>query len=192
MIFTENGLLHRLANVWSYVTRYIKRKRTNRFISNNQKLDVRNNWIKGATVKAMCNQACPYQQQFSLLCPHSSLSAASRLIKLPRLYHCEWWLTSLKKVLIFKCASSFSFRGQSFKHLLCVMWVPFLCLCVVQCVSQIRGLFWFINAISRQSTGAACTTLTSFFFAAILKEMKRGKKEDEQGGEREEWWWYHG
>lgn len=37
LIFPENCLLYRLANIWPYVTRYIKRKRTNRLISSNQK-----------------------------------------------------------------------------------------------------------------------------------------------------------
>lgn len=137
----------------------------------------------------MCYQACPYQQQFSLLCPHSSLSAASRLIKLPCLYHSERWLTGLEKVLIFKYVTSFFFWGQSLKHQLCVCDVSrasCVCVCVwvVECVSQSGGLFWFINAFSRQSKGAACATLNFFFFAAILEEMK-SKVKRELGGWRE-------
>lgn len=78
------------------VTKEHKNKQVNVTKQKAAALDLRDNWIKGTTVKAMCNQAHPYQQQFSMLCPQSSLSAASRLIKLPRLHHCEWWLTGLR------------------------------------------------------------------------------------------------
>lgn len=101
----------------SYAEGEKKRKGTKRLMSTIKKaaaLDLRDNWIKGATVKAMCNQTCPYQQAFSLLCPHSPLSAASRLIKLPCLYLCKWWLTGLGKALIFKCAGLFSLWGSVF------------------------------------------------------------------------------
>lgn len=129
----------------------------------------------------MCYQACPYQQQFSLLCPHNSLSAASRLIKLPCLYHREWWLTGLEKVLIFKCVTSFFFWGQSLKHQSYV-WCEsgYVFVWVVECVSSSGGLFWFRNAFFPDKAKEQPTPHSPFFFffffvAAILEEMKRSK-----------------
>lgn len=144
----------------------------------------------------MCYQACPYQQQFSLLCPHSSLSAASRLIKLPRLYHSERWLTVLEKVLIFKCVTSFFFWGQSLKHQLCV-WCEsgfmFVCVCGWMCVTE-----WGLVLIRKcffQTKQKSSLRHTHLF---LLCCHSRGDEEESEKRirrmkrvERGEWWWYH-
>lgn len=63
------------------------------------------------------------------------------------LYHSERWLTGPQKVLIFKCVTSFSFRGQSLKRQLCVWCESGFCVLRVwlNVCHRVGGLFWFIK-----------------------------------------------